>query len=211
MTELASPPAINVQNEVAVGAPKPAVRYRALDGLRGAAALLVVFYHIEFHSAQWPNYLTDNGLTRHGYLAVDLFFILSGFVISANYSARINSFLEGRKFLFLRFFRLYPLHVAVLMALFLFECVKLAVQYFALMTPSQQPPFTGDRSPGALVASLLLINGWHVSDVAAWNGPSWSISCEFAAYLLFAVLTLAGIVRRKFFSFWELLLRCLVI
>lgn len=185
-----------------VDAPKTSVRYQALDGLRGLAALLVVFYHIEFQSAHWPNHLTNNNFTRHGYLAVDLFFILSGLVISSNYSARITCFLEVKEFLFLRFFRLYPLHIAILVALVFLECGKLVENYFALSTPSLQPPYTGDRSLGALATSILLINGWHVSDVAAWNGPSWSISCELAAYLLFVALALTGLInKRSFFIF----------
>ena len=85
-------------------------RFRALDGLRGAAALLVVVYHIAFYRVQWPNHLFDNDFVRHGYLAVDLFFILSGLVISSNYSLRLNNLSEVKEFLLLRFFRLYPLH-----------------------------------------------------------------------------------------------------
>ena len=61
-------------------ATEAAPRFRALDGLRGVAALLVVLLHVE-----WPNHLTGNKFVQNGYLAVDLFFILSGLVISSNY------------------------------------------------------------------------------------------------------------------------------
>ena len=60
-------------------------RMRALDGLRGMAAVLVVIYH-----ADWPNQFTALNLVKNGYLAVDLFFILSGLVISENYSTKIT-------------------------------------------------------------------------------------------------------------------------
>jgi peptidoglycan/LPS O-acetylase OafA/YrhL len=174
-------------------------RFRALDGLRGAAALLVVFYHINLFNTGWPNHLTNNNFTTHGYLAVDLFFILSGLVISSNYLLRINSLLEARDFLILRFFRIYPLHFVILGVFVLFELIKMLAQDFFLTGPSHQSPFTGDRSIGGLAANLLLINGLHVSDVASWNGPSWSISCEFAAYLVFAFLVLTRATRNRLF------------
>lgn len=174
-------------------------RFRALDGLRGAAALLVVVYHIAFYSIQWPNHLFDNDFVRHGYLAVDLFFILSGLVISSNYSLRLNNLSEVKEFLLLRFFRLYPLHAFVLGGLVLLELVKLVVQSFSLMAPSEYPPFTGYNTIEGLVANLLLVNGWHVSKIASWNGPSWSISCEWAAYLVYSVVILAGLAKRRLF------------
>lgn len=121
-------------------------RFHALDGLRGISALLVVLYHVEFSSASWPNHFTNFGFVRHGYLAVDLFFILSGFVIAANYSARLNTPAEIRNFLVLRFFQLYPLHLAILAILAMLELLKLSANVFHLIEPSQQPPFTGDRS-----------------------------------------------------------------
>jgi len=103
-------------------------RFRALDGLRGVAALLVVLLHVE-----WPNHLTNNRFVQHGYIAVDLFFILSGLVISSNYLTRITTLGDAKKFLGLRLFRLYPLHLAVLVAFVGLECAKLAAQHaFAL-------------------------------------------------------------------------------
>ena len=86
-------------------------RFSALDGLRGIAALAVVFYHVKF-----PNHFTTYpGLFfRNGYMAVDLFFILSGFVIYANYSGKIYNTASALRFIVLRFFRIYPLHLAIL-------------------------------------------------------------------------------------------------
>lgn len=84
-------------------------RYLVLDGLRGIAAVLVVLYHVEV-----PNHFTHNSFTRHGYLAVDLFLILSGFVISAAYSRQIFDAKSAVEFYWLRFFRIYPLHITML-------------------------------------------------------------------------------------------------
>jgi peptidoglycan/LPS O-acetylase OafA/YrhL len=169
-------------------------RFQALDGLRGVAALLVVLLHVE-----WSNHLTDNRFVQHGYLAVDLFFILSGLVISSNYCDRIRDVRDARRFIGLRFFRLYPLHLAMLAAFMCLECAKIAAQHAFAIAPGPQAPFTGDDSLGAAVANLFLVNGLHVLDRPSWNGASWSISCEFAAYLVFCIAVLTGIARSRLF------------
>jgi peptidoglycan/LPS O-acetylase OafA/YrhL len=169
-------------------------RFRALDGLRGVAALLVVLLHVE-----WPNHLTSNKFVQNGYVAVDLFFILSGLVISSNYLPRITNLGDAKRFFGLRLFRLYPLHLAMLGAFLALECAKLVAQHAFAVAPGAQSPFTGDNSFGALVANLFLLNGLHVLPTPSWNGPSWSISCELAAYLVFGIVALRGIVRSRLF------------
>jgi peptidoglycan/LPS O-acetylase OafA/YrhL len=168
-------------------------RLSALDGLRGLAALLVVFFHVG-----WPNHLTNNNFVRNGYLAVDLFFILSGYIIFRNYAARIGTLNELGKFICLRFFRVYPLHIVVLAFLVCIELTKLVVQS-GLSTSSEQAPFTNGNSISALVANILLVQGMHVVNELSWNIPSWTISCEFAAYLVFGTLALTGIFRLRSF------------
>lgn len=169
-------------------------RFRALDGLRGVAALLVVLLHVE-----WSNHLTDNNFIQHGYIAVDLFFILSGFVISSNYSNRVNNIREAQRFMGLRFFRVYPLHVALLGAFVSLEFAKLVAHRAFGIALGPQAPFTGGDTFAAFWANLFLVNGLHVLDRPTWNGVSWSISCEFAAYLLFSIMVLAGLVRTRLF------------
>ncbi|MGO8987306.1 MAG: acyltransferase family protein [bacterium] len=169
-------------------------RFQALDGLRGVAALLVVLLHVE-----WSNHLTENNFVRNGYLAVDMFFILSGLVISYNYSHRITNLREARSFIGLRLFRLYPLHLAMLGAFVCLECAKLVAQHAFAIKSGPQPPFTGGDSFGALVANLFVIHGLHVLDRPGWNGPSWVISCEFAAYVVFSITVLIGLVRSRLF------------
>ncbi len=169
-------------------------RYLALDGLRGIAALLVVLYHVEL-----PNHLTHNSFVRHGYLAVDLFFILSGFVISSAYSRRIGDRRGASEFLWLRFFRVYPLHIAMLSAFVLFECVKFAAVWSGAIAPGEQAPFTGNNTVGALVTNLFMLQGLGITNGMTWNSVSWSISCEFAAYMLFAIVTWSGLHRTRGF------------
>ena len=175
-------------------ATQAAPRFRALDGLRGVAALLVVLLHVE-----WPNHLTSNRFVQNGYLAVDLFFILSGLVISSNYAARLTTLRDAKKFLGLRLFRLYPLHLAILGAFVVLECAKLVAQHLFGIAPGPQPPFTGTNSFGGLVANFFLLNGLHVLPQLSWNGASWSISCELAAYVLFAAAVLTRLVQGRLF------------
>lgn len=170
-----------------------APRFQALDGLRGIAALLVVLLHV-----QWSNHITGLRFVTNGYLAVDLFFILSGLVISANYSNKIVDARTSLRFIGLRFFRLYPLHVAMLTAFVGLECLKAFAQYRLGIVPQHQP-FTGDQAPLSIVTHVFLAQGLGLLSRPGLNGPSWSISCEFVAYVLFAITTLLGLTRSRAF------------
>jgi peptidoglycan/LPS O-acetylase OafA/YrhL len=169
-------------------------RYRALDGLRGFAAVLVVFLHID-----WTNHITNNNFVENGYLAVDLFFILSGFVIAANYSNRINSLDDVGRFLLVRLFRLYPLHFVILGIFVAIECAKLVANISFGIPVGNQPPFTGHNSFEALLANLLLLHGLHLFAWPTWNGSSWSISCEVAAYFVFSFAFLYRLRKKKLY------------
>ncbi len=163
-------------------------RYVALDGLRGVAALAVVFYH-----APWLTHFSELGIARNAYLAVDFFFILSGFVIAANYAQTIRDGTEARVFLIKRFFRLYPLHAAILLALVGLEIVKWAAQG---KSASDVAPFTGPNSVSLLVENLLMLQGLGLEGRLGWNPPAWSVGAECVAYLFFAWAALRGLVRR---------------
>lgn len=163
-------------------------RYIALDGLRGAAALLVVLFHM-----RWSTHFMTWEAVRNGYLAVDLFFILSGFVIAANYADRIADGAMLRKFVTLRFFRLYPLHVAILLLLVGKELLK------AAFGAGHIPPFAPPNTPAGLAANLFLLQGLGLDDTLGWNTPSWSIGDEFIAYLVFGFLVIYGVARQRAF------------
>ena len=149
---------------------------RALTGLRGAAALYVVVYHyVNFNAAFGP--ATVLALTSHGYISVDLFFVLSGFVMALSY----GRLFEGRPaartmlvFLGRRLARIYPLYAVVSLVL------ALAV----LLGHSDRLHVTD--LPTALPAALLMVQSWFgLPDLEA---PMWSISTEWAAYLMFPLL-----------------------
>ncbi|MDI4663852.1 acyltransferase [Xanthobacter autotrophicus] len=167
-------------------------RYRALDGLRGMAALLVVFYHMTVSSI-----FKSLPIVIHGDLAVDVFFILSGFVISSAYAGRIDDSRAMQRFLILRFFRVYPLHFCVLMVFLAQELFKLYLWNKGI-TLNKGAPFTGDQSPGLFFATLFLVQAWGMFDRNFWNGPSWSISCEVFAYLVFALTAPLRPLRWRF-------------
>lgn len=158
------------------------MRYRALDSIRGVAAILVALVHLTA-----SGYFYDVPIIRHGGLAVPLFFVLSGFVMAETYEAKLNSGEGLRRFFIRRFGRVYPLHFAMLMALVLLELVKLAMVSAGVQ--SGQAPFTGATSVSGLVASMLLLQAIIPFGEDIWNVPSWSLSVEFYVYILFATLT----------------------
>lgn len=147
---------------------------RSLTGLRGLAACYVMAYHFFQVAAVTGPART---LLLHGYLAVDLFFVLSGFVIAMIYGERfaggVSRAVYG-DFLLRRIGRVYPLY-AVVTAL-----ITLLIVAGALADAMP--------SPLAMVTNALMIQAWGFAGSIA--GTTWSISTEFAAYLLFPVIAM---------------------
>jgi peptidoglycan/LPS O-acetylase OafA/YrhL len=153
---------------------------RALTSIRGIAAWWIVLFHFREYIPLLSNRSFD--LIGQGYLAVDLFFELSGFVIALNYGRLFRNFGMAECFRFLgrRLARIYPLH---LLMLFLFLLNPLVI---ALLT--SRPGF--DRyDPSYFVLSIFLVQNWGFTNYIAWNVPAWSISTEWMAYLLFPALS----------------------
>ncbi|MBO9696034.1 MAG: acyltransferase [Sphingopyxis sp.] len=148
-----------------------------LTGLRGFAALMVLFYHIR---GGMTGFLPAHAIAvlAQGYLAVDLFFVLSGFVLWWTYGGefRDRGVRAAPHFIVRRFARIFPLHMAILSAMVLFAA--------ALIVSGRDP---GEHySFAELPAHYLLVQNWGFGDRLAWNDPAWSISTEWAAYLLLA-------------------------
>ncbi len=157
----------------------------SLTSLRGIAALWVVLYH---YTAQYlPNLDTSNytQVIGKGYLAVDMFFMLSGFVMTHVYHhAFSKSITDNYKgFLVARFARLYPLHIFILL---LFVATAASANFAANATTgvSHTIPAEGPRSFTALFANIFMVQGLEAGKLS-WNYPAWSISVEFIAYLAF--------------------------
>ena len=157
-------------------------RYEILDGLRGVAAMIVVAYHLfETYSAG-----PVHQILNHGYLAVDFFFVLSGFVIGYAYDDRWDR-MSIKDFFKRRLVRLHPMVImgTLIGAVFFYlgDCsafplimetpwwkVLLMVLLGCLMIPT---PVSWD------------IRGWW--EVNSLNGPTWSLMWEYIANILYAL------------------------
>jgi len=159
---------------------KSTQRFLALDSWRGICALLVALFHFRAN-----NHLDGLGLIRNAYLFVDFFFVLSGFVISHAYMQRLSSGAEIGEFVKRRFWRLWPLHVTILMLFVLSEFAKFIVVH-DLNIETLNAPFTGPHSVASIFTNFFMIHSLGVHDRLTWNIPSWSISTEFYTYLVFA-------------------------
>src|SRR5262245_38888660 len=115
-----------------------------LDSWRGICALLVAVFHFRSN-----NHLDPLSFIRHSDLFVDFFFVLSGFVITHAYGDRLRSKAEIGDFMLRRFFRLWPLHMAVLMLFVLSEFAKL-VLIRGTDIQTLNAPFTGPHSVEAI-------------------------------------------------------------
>lgn len=129
-----------------------------------------------------PNLGADNFLTASGYLGVDFFFILSGFIITHTYRSRISvrDFRTHLRFLELRLARMYPVHIFTLLAL--------GVLVMAARVSDRD--ISGDFSASSFVRQVTLTSIWGPFKTFSWNYPSWSISAEWAAYISFPLLAL---------------------
>lgn len=166
---------------------------KGLTSLRGIAALAVVMQHFST-TAQQHCSTTIPSLVPHGYMAVDFFFVLSGYIMCYTY---LDSF-ESRgwraaygPFLKKRVIRLFPLHVFVTLSLLLAG----AMSAYLL----GRNIFFGEiRYPFDVLTNLLMLQGLGIGRNI--NGPSWSVSVEFVAYALFPLLAAGVFTRRRMVS-----------
>lgn len=154
-----------------------------LDALRFAAAMAIVLVHFRTNLlAAWPG--TQTAFVRLDGLAVsvDLFFAISGFVISWVYGARLSSLAAYGTFLRKRLARLIPLHWATL-------------GFFALagLIMSQDGGTTlAKYNYSCFVTNAVLLQGWGLCGGPSFNTVSWSISAEMTMYFAYPLLFLAG-------------------
>ncbi len=159
----------------------PSRHHIALDGWRGIAAIMVTLHHFITSGTLYSLILVKNA-----WLFVDFFFVLSGFVIAANYRDRLTTGFGVGRFLLLRLGRLYPLHFIMLMAFVISELILLLTQGSVQL--SGRTYFSGQNSVEGIFSSLLLVQGLGFHTGIVWNGVAWSISTEICAYLAFALI-----------------------
>jgi peptidoglycan/LPS O-acetylase OafA/YrhL len=156
----------------------------SLTALRGIAALLVVVFH--FHLLIMP--LADQEATlliRRLYLMVDLFFILSGFIMMYVYGEWFSDTLEYpsyRKYLTARFARIYPLHFLT----FLYVLLLFSILWYHHVPLDSTTQAVGNKNDIPL--HLFMLHGLRMPASGTWNTPSWSIGAEWLMYLIFPVL-----------------------
>ncbi|GAC1405890.1 MAG: acyltransferase [Mycobacterium sp.] len=164
---------------------------KALSGLRILAAIWVVLFHfrpwLEVSAPGFKSALAP--VINCGAQGVDLFFILSGFVLTWNYIDRMGESFSARgtlHFLWLRLARVWPVYLVTL---------HLAVLWiiFTLHVGHLPSPDADQLSAVSYARQLVLAQLWFQPyfDGSSWDGPAWSISAEWLAYLLFGVLVMA--------------------
>lgn len=163
---------------------------RALSGLRIVAAVWVVLFHFRPLLEQAaPGFRTALApLLDCGAQGVDLFFILSGFVLTYNYLDRMGQTWSLRStlhFLWLRLARVWPVYLVTMHLAALWIIFTLNIGH----VPS---PAADQLTAINYIRQLLLVQLWSQPffDGSSWDGPAWSISAEWLAYLLFGGLVL---------------------
>jgi len=193
-------------------------RFHCLDTLRGLAALILICYHWRhfwisntgvpstdpFPYSWFP---FNNGFFvfyNYGWIGVDLFFTLSGFVFYWKYADSISRReIKPQEFFILRFSRLYPLHVLTLM---LVACL----QYLVIQKSSTY--FTYEYNDTYhFFLNVLFAAQWGLEDGFSFNGPIWSVSIEALMYLLFFYACLLGVVKKRYLLSVALIGACLTL
>ncbi len=161
--------------------------YELLDGLRGVAALLVLWHHV------FEGYAFAGGgqirVVNHGYLAVDFFFMLSGFVLSYAYDDRWGKSLNLGKFIKRRLIRLHPMVVMGALLGVITFCIQGSVQWDGTRVPASAvmlalltTMFLIPAVPGG--ASEIRGNG----EMFPLNGTNWSLFFEYIGNILYALV-----------------------
>lgn len=143
-------------------------RYDTLDAMRGVAAFLIILRHT-------PTFW--GGLAfQQSYLAVDFFFLLSGFVVCHAYEAKLRTDLSVIQFMKLRLIRLYPVYA-----------IGVAVSLLCLALKFYNLPYTGWKLAWVVSGAAALLPFPSHDQIFPLNGPAWSLWCELAGNLVYAL------------------------
>lgn len=169
------------------------MRMNALDGWRGIACLLVAIYHLNVAHSLYFLPLFQNGAP-----ILELFFVISGFVMALAFADGIRNGRGAAAYLIRVFGRVFPLHWVTLAPLVLLASVK-------ALAGAENGGFYGAMSLDALVPQVFNLQTW-VGKGLTWNFPAWTLSGEMAAYLVFAIIMMSLQSRA-----WRLMASILVI
>jgi peptidoglycan/LPS O-acetylase OafA/YrhL len=181
---------------------------KALAGARAFPPLILVLFHFcEGHKYRgmdgpmcqtdwWHTYFVcskwfDLPVAR-GYVWVEFFFALSGFILVHVYGSRARDFWtlkSGAYFTFLkaRLARLYPVHFVTLLSMLLLMWTLNQLSYLGGYVSIFHQPWGPINTWPSFVANLFLVQAWNIYPVLTWNGAAWFVSVEFLLCLLFPV------------------------
>lgn len=167
---------------------------KALSGARALPPLMIVFYHFcTFHHYVPAASILGPPITK-GYLWVEFFFALSGFVLVRVYASRASEFRRPGayfSFLKLRLARLYPIHLATLLSIL---ALMGALRAFdpAGYASIYQGPHAPLNTWTTFAANLFLVQAWNIVPDLTWNSVAWFVSVEFLLCLVFPVFLLVS-------------------
>jgi peptidoglycan/LPS O-acetylase OafA/YrhL len=159
-----------------------------LTGLRFYAAMWVFLYHFSVYIG------LGNIFFDKGYLGVDIFFVLSGFILTYAYQKSFFgekiTFKTYCHFIIKRFAKIYPLHILtfVIVGILLYCCKYLLHQENLIIRNDH------------IISNLLMTHAWNINDALSWNTHSWSLSAEWFAYLFLFVLAAFVLRINRFFG-----------
>lgn len=175
----------------ATGRPASSDKLLGLELLRFVSAIAVLLFHY-VHFLQlpgigavprgdWPAYALLWPLYDFGQFGVQIFWGISGYIFFWKYGAAIRSrAVSAGKFFWLRFSRLYPLHIVTLLAVVGLQAIHRQLTGIDFVYPSQDA--------GLFARQLFLATDWGPPAPFSFNGPIWSISAEVAVYAAFFLL-----------------------
>lgn len=163
-----------------------------LDLLRFLASVGIVVHHSLEYPFEPERRAAIHDQTMGLALFVDLFFLISGFVIAYAYAHRMNSLQDALGFMRRRIARLVPLHWLTMAAM-----MAVLVPLILAGAPINHPP---SLAPECIMATAILVQAWFpCGNGMYFNGVNWSISAEMGMHLLFPVLMLAPLrVKRAY-------------
>ncbi len=163
-----------------------------LDSIRGVAATSVVIHHLilmpTFLAIFPHNAWIDWSFFRSSWLLVDLFFVLSGIVMSLSYVEGDFGRFSLREFMVRRLARVYPLHIVMLVANLVFRLLRIGLVVAGLVAAA--PAAFEVNNVKSFILNVFLLHSMGFIDYLSWNAPSWSISVEFYTYLVFGLVVL---------------------
>ena len=159
-------------------------RMYALDGARGLAAFCILLFHVSGNRVE---------AFAHLYIAVDFFFVLSGFVL-ATAVARVKSLTEAKVFLVSRFVRIFPMVLATVLFSVIYDLVIIA-KHWSFGEPSTNPIIL---SIPTLFFSLSMLQIFYLPSILV-NYPVWSLSAEWVANIVVTTIQVITL-RSKYIS-----------